>query len=315
MNKPLTSMGAALALALIAPIDPSHAAGAAPAACSGTTRAAYSACLYDGLDTFWIDTGKCRNERDEADRRDCLAEARAALQENNQLCVEQREARDDLCDDLGEAPYDPRFERRDFVNPADIGRSVAPNPWFPLVSGRTMVYRSADETIRVTFTDEVKLIDNVPCLVVRDVVEVDGELLEDTIDWYAQDIYGNVWYCGEATAEYEDGFPVNVDGSFQADVNGARPGLIMKGAPAVGDVYRQEFDLGNAEDAAEVINLHGSGTAPAASCSGTCLVTKEFTPLSPGAIEHKYYKPGVGFILQTKPGSSERLELVEIIDN
>ena len=304
-----------LALMLVGAATPEVAAGSGPAACSATTQAAYSACLFDALDTYWTDNGKCRNESEVRDRRECLADARAALPENNQQCLEQREARDGLCDALGQTPYDPRFEREDFVNPADIGHGVAPNPWFPLVSGRTMVYKSADETIRVTFTDQVRVIDNVPCLVVRDVVEVNGELLEDTIDWFAQDIYGNIWYCGEATAEYEDGFPVNTDGSFQADVDGARPGMIMKAAPAVGNVYRQEFDLGNAEDAAKVIDLHGTGTAPAASCTRNCLVTEEFTPLSPGVIEYKYYKPGVGFILQIQPASGERLELVEIIED
>lgn len=283
-------------------------------ACNATTRAAYSACLFSTLDTYQLGVGKCRNEADSADRDVCLDDARDALQEENALCRDQREARDDLCDALGQAPYDPRFESGDFVDPREIGRSIAPNPWFPLKAGRTLVYESKDETVTVTITDEVKVIDKVPCLVVRDVVEVDGELLEDTTDWFAQDVRGNVWYCGEATAEYEGGIPVNVDGSFQADVDGARPGMIMKAAPAVGDVYRQEFDLGNAEDVAKVVGLNGSATVPAGRCAGNCLVTEEFTPLSPGATENKYYQPGVGLILQTKPGSSDRLQLVKIID-
>src|SRR5262245_14921597 len=177
-----------------------------------------------------------------------------------------------------------------------------------------MVYKSRVENVRVRITNEVKVIDNVPCLVVHDTVYEDGEVTEDTIDWFAQDTQGNVWYCSEATADYVDGFPTATDRSFQADVDGARPGIIIKAVPVVGDVYRQEFDLGNAEDAAKVINLHGTATTKAASCAGTCLVTEETTPLEPGAIENKYYKPGVGFILQTSPGSNVRLELVQIID-
>lgn len=283
-------------------------------ACSNTTKAALSACLYDALDTFWIDVGKCRNESESSDQTACRAEASATLADSQQACRAERDARDDLCAELGEAPYDPRFEPADFVDPTRIGNGVAPNPWFPLIGGRTMVYRSKDETVTVTVTDDVRVIDNVPCVVVRDVVKSNGELLEDTIDWFAQDVYGNVWYCGEATAEYEDGFPVNVDGSFQADVNGARPGIIMKAAPAVGNVYRQEFDLANAEDAARVVDLHGSARTPAASCARTCLVTEEFTPLHPGASENKYYKPGVGFILQVDRETGARSELVKIVD-
>jgi hypothetical protein len=304
---------AASALAAVA--SPPVSAGPPVAnarACSATTQAAHMGCSYDGLDTYSIEIGKCENELDRSDRTTCMRTARSALNENMQLCRDQREVRDDLCDELGEGPYDPSFEPSQFVDPREIGRSVAPNPWFPLISGRTLVYRSSEEMVTVTFTDEVKVIDDVPCLVVRDVVEIDGELAEDTIDWYAQDIQGNVWYCGEATAEYEDGFPVNVDGSFQADENGARPGLIAQAAPTVGAVYRQEFDLANAEDVAEVIDLQGSASTPWASCDRTCLVTKEFTPISPDLLEHKYYKPGLGFILQENVATGERVELVEV---
>ncbi len=315
MNNYVKTACLSLALAALAGPAASHGRGSGPKACSNTTKAAFAACLNEGLDDFWIGNGKCQNESEAGDRSECFSDNRESLKEFSQECREQRSARADLCDGLGEAPYDPEFEPENFVNPDDIGGSVAPNPWLPLIAGRTLVYESPDETIEVTVTHDTKMIDDVPCRVVRDVVKVDGELLEDTIDWLAQDIHGNVWYCGEATAEYEDGFPVNTDGSFQADVDGARPGLLMKAAPAVGNIYRQEFDLGNAEDAAMVINLHGSANTPAASCAGNCLVTREFTPLSPDAEEDKYFKPGVGNILTIDLETGERTELVEIINS
>lgn len=314
INRPLAAAALALALGSVAPIQTAWASHKGARACNDTTKSALAACLYEALDDYWIGVGKCSNESEGDERGECVADERATLKEGRQECRAQREARNDLCDALGQAPYDPRFEPEDFVNPADIGGSVAPNPLFPLTAGRTLVYRSDDEEVRVEFTDEVRVVDDVPCRVVRDQVFVDGELEEDTLDWFAQDVHGNVWYCGEATAEYVDGFPVDTEGSFEADVDGARPGLIMKAAPAVGDVYRQEFDLGNAEDAARVASLTGSATVPAASCAGTCLVTEEFTPLSPGALEYKYYVPGVGLVLETQPDGSGRLELVEIID-
>jgi len=37
------------------------------------------------------------------------------------------------------------------------------------------------------------------------VVTEDGQLVEDTYDWYAQDAPGNLWYLGEDTKEYENG--------------------------------------------------------------------------------------------------------------
>lgn len=282
--------------------------------CSTTAAAAEVACVFDVLDGFWVSTGKCKNFADSGARAACLADLRNSPREGKQECREQREARVDLCKVLGEAPYDPPFVASMFVNPADIGGSVAPNPWYPLIAGQSRRYRSGDEEIIVAVTNDIALISGVPCRVVRDTVRVDGAIAEDTVDWFAQDINGNVWYCGESTAEYEDGLPVNVDGSFKAGINGAKPGIVMKVAPAVGDVYRQEFDLANAEDVAAVINLNGSATTPAASCASDCLVTKDTTPLNLDSVEHKYYKPGVGVILEVKPTTGERLELVEIVN-
>lgn len=300
----------------LAVAGPSAYATASPAkerACSKTAAAAHSACLYEGLDDFWIATGKCKNFADPDVRAECFADIKNAPRESREECREQKEARLDLCDDLGQAPYDPPFEPALFVNPADIGGSVAPNPWLPVIPGKKWVYEGHGETVTVTVTGEIALVSGVPCAVVRDTVEQDGELVEDTLDWFAQDLQGNVWYCGEATAEYEDGFPASVDGSFKAGVDGAKPGILMKAAPAAGNTYRLEFDLGNAEDAATVLTTTGSATTPGASCAGTCVVTEDFTPLSPGSSENKYYAPGVGLILEVSD-SGDRLELIEVTD-
>ncbi len=86
----------------------------------------------------------------------------------------------------------------------------------------------------------------------------------------------------------------------------------MKATPAVGDVYRQEFSLNNAEDLAKVLRVKASATVPAASCKGNCVVTRDFTPIEPGVFERKYYAPGIGSILELKPQTGDRLELVEI---
>lgn len=283
-------------------------------ACSSTATVAQTACIYEVLDDFWIATGKCKNLADLSARGECLADLKNFPKEGRQECHAQKEARLDLCEDLGEAPYDPPFEPSLFVNPADIGGSVAPNPYLPIIAGRTLVYQDGDETVTVKVTGDIKLISGVPCAVISDIVEVDGQVVENTIDWFAQDLQGNVWYCGEAVQDFEDGELVSLDGSFKAGVDGAKPGILMKAAPMVEDTYRLEFDLGNAEDTAEVLSLTGSATTPAFSCAGTCLITEDTSPLSPDALENKYYAPGVGLILETKPGTSARLELIQIID-
>jgi hypothetical protein len=149
------------------------------------------------------------------------------------------------------------------------------------------VYEGEEETVTVTVTGEFKEILGVPCAVVRDVVEEDGELVEDTYDWFAQDLEGNVWYFGEIARNYEDGELVDLEGSWTAGIDGAKIGVLMPIDSQPGAVYRQEFLLGEAEDMAEVLELGASAATPAAACDGNCLVTLEYTPLEPDGAEHK----------------------------
>ena len=281
--------------------------------CTKTANAAFIACQHDVQDTFWIARGNCHNvSESDAARAACKAEADVARTEGIETCGVQREARLDICQSLGEAPYDPAINPAKFVDPAKIGKTVPPNPYFPLVRGRIWKYKGATESVTVTVTGATRKILGVTCATVRDVVKDNGKVIEDTKDWYAQDIYGNVWYFGEISQKIEDGELVSLDGSWVAGVDRAKAGVVMKLAPKVGEVYRQEFSLGNAEDMAEVLSLTDSAKVPVAACSGNCLVTKEFQPFDPDAIEHKYYAHGIGFILEVTPSTGERLELVEI---
>lgn len=278
-------------------------------ACSSTTCAALRACRHEVEDDYWIDVGKCLNLEDENEREACMEGAHAARREALVLCREQFLARRDVCELLGRGPYDPEVEPKDFLTPAEIAAN--PNPYFPLVPGTRWVYQTADEIIEVNVTSEVKEILGVPCVVVTDVVKAGGVLIEDTIDWYTQDEDGNVWYFGEIVQNFEDGELVSLDGSWKAGVDGAKPGIVMNAVPDVDDAYRQEFALGNAEDLAEVLSVTGTESVPAASCDGDCVVTTEYTPIEPGAVAHKYYAQGVGMILEIKPDTGEREELVE----
>jgi hypothetical protein len=279
--------------------------------CSKTARAAFRACQAEALDDFWIAVGSCNNESEASERESCLDTARGEKGEAIDECPEQRDARLEVCDALGQAPYDPPIDPANFLSPAEI--AADPNPLFPLRVGSTWRYVSGDETVVVTVTDRTKEILGVTTLVVNDVEEDAGELVEDTDDYFAQDRDGNVWYFGELSRNFEDGELANLDGSWTAGVDGAKPGIIMKAEPAVGDVYRQEFFLGDAEDLAEVTAIDGTESVPAASCSGTCLVTNDFTPIEPDASEDKYYAPGVGLILEVDLEDGGRVELVEYV--
>ena len=217
--------------------------------------------------------------------------------------------REETCDKLGPAPYDPVIDPANFVAKID-------NPFFPLVPGTTFIYegQTSEGLMRDEFavTHNTRVIDGVTCVEVHDSVFTDGELTEDTLDWFAQDKDGNVWYFGENTAELEDGLISTIDGTFMAGVDGDKPGIVMKAHPAVGDFYRQEFSLGNAEDEAETLGLNASVTVPYGSFQH-CLRSEETTPLEPDALEDKFYASGVGNVLTVDEDTGERCELVQII--
>jgi hypothetical protein len=184
-------------------------------------------------------------------------------------------------------PYEVTIDPADFV-------AVIDNPFMPLKPGTKVTFDGA-ERIEIAVGTETKTILGVPTTVVRDQVFSDGELAEDTLDWYAQDRAGNVWYFGEKTAEYDEGKVVSTAGSWEGGVDGAQPGIIMLADPQVGDVYRQEFYEGEAEDLAEVTGVGGSITIPFGTFTNV-LVTEEWTPLEPDARERKTYVPGMGVV-------------------
>ena len=191
------------------------------------------------------------------------------------------------------------------------------NPWFPLEPGTTYIYRGEKDGQPsrevLTVTHRTRVIDGVPCVVIQDRLYVHGRLGERTTDWYSQDKRGNVWYFGEDTAEFDlAGRITTTSGTWRAGVDGARPGIFMFAHPRVGQSAQQEFFKGQAEDHFQVVSLHASASVPFVS-SRQALLTKEWTPLEPGTIDHKLYVRGVGTVLEeTVRGGSERAALVSM---
>jgi len=203
--------------------------------------------------------------------------------------------------------YERTLDPADFVDVVD-------NPYMPLAVGSTWTYEGESdgevETVVVEVLDERRDIGGISATVVRDTVTVAGELAEDTYDWFAQDAEGNVWYLGEDVRDFENGQVVSTDGSFEAGVGAAQPGIVMLADPQVGDAYRQEFDPGNAEDLAEVLERGGSQTVAGGSYDDV-LVTEDWNPLAPDTIENKVYAPGVGLVFEEKvAGGSGQIELI-----
>jgi len=205
-------------------------------------------------------------------------------------------------------PYSPTIEPSNFTTKID-------NPYFPLTPGTRTIYEATtqDGLQRTTteVTRDTKNIMGVDTVVVHDTVTIDNEPFEDTLDWYAQDRDGNVWYFGEATKEFKDG-SADTAGSFEGGVNGALPGVIMPGHPHVGDQYRQEYAKGVAEDTGEVLNLTGRETTPLTGPVSDLLVTKDVDLLDATAPhENKYYARSIGLILTTEAGGRDEAVKVE----
>jgi hypothetical protein len=189
------------------------------------------------------------------------------------------------------------------------------NPYMPLLPGSRWVYeeRGEDGTVLeviVTVLNRKKTVQGIEATVVRDVVKEDGTPKEDTVDWFAQDAQGNVWYLGEFVKNYENGKVVDNEGSWEAGVDGAVAGVVMPANPRVGMKYQQEFYEGEAEDRGEVLALGERATVPFGSFDNL-LKTEDTTPLEPGVREHKYYARGVGVVLVVDVAGGGREELIE----
>ena len=286
--------------------SPLRTSGGTP--CAKSAQGTYKSCQLGANADYYLALAICQNLLDSEERAACTREAAEDSKEALAECAEQNEARLEVCRDLGGGAYQPAIDPADFVAEVD-------NPYFPLTPGTTLVYESHTpeglERQEMQVTRDTRTILGVSCIVVHDVVTLEGEVVEDTLDWYAQDKAGNVWYFGEESKEYEDGELVSLGGSWKAGRDGAQPGIVMEAQPQVGDLYRQEFLPNEAEDLARVAGLNASCVVPYGSFTGL-LETRDFSPLEPDIVEQKFYAPGIGTVLEIDADGG-RNELVAII--
>jgi hypothetical protein len=202
------------------------------------------------------------------------------------------------------------------INPADFTTEID-HPYWPMKPGSRWIFRETDaegakRKVVVTVTNDTKTIMGIETRVVHDMVTEDGQVTEDTYDWYAQDSEGSLWYMGEDTKEYENGKLKTTEGSWEAGVDGALPGIILPAHPEPGMTYREEYYAGQAEDGAEILSLNAHAKVPYGS-SDHVLQTRNFTPLEPNLVEEKFYVQGVGPVLEiTVTGGSDRTELLSV---
>ncbi len=207
----------------------------------------------------------------------------------------------------------PDFSAATFSNPTQVTDSFLS---YLTETARTFVDSDEDapETIVVEVQTTTRIVNGVESLVVRDRVFADELLVEDTLDWYAQDDLGNVWYMGEEVVNYEyddDGNLIGTDngGSWEAGVDGAEPGIAMWASPVVGQPYHQEYYEDEAEDMAVIVAFNVEVELGDGTIYSNCLQILEWSELAPDALEYKYYVPGTGVVLEKPIGIDERVEL------
>lgn len=194
------------------------------------------------------------------------------------------------------------------VDPARFQAEVD-NPFFSLGSGATQVYEGEEldpesgETIEIRIESTVLPETDVVAGVEVTVVEVkdfeDGELVESTLDYYAQHSDGTVYYFGELVDEYEDGEVVGHGGQWLASEGDNQPGVFMPADPQVGNEFEQERAPGVAEDRSKVVAADQAVTTAAGTFSG-CIKTEDFDPLG-DVTEFKYYCPDIGLVREEPP--------------
>lgn len=298
----------------------------AQTACTRTADSTVKFSVAEAMADFWQTSAGCINVKDPNERSQCRRDAQDVLIDVMADIELQDAERRQICRQVGEAKYAPVIEPNQFVDFDAVlngQEALFPNPHFPLEPGTVWEYIAFDavgqeiETSRVEVLSQTREILGVQCIVVRDQVwEIengDEILVEDTQDFFAQDLEGTVWYFGETSQEFEDEQLVSLDGSWVAGQDGAQPGIIMQADPNTNGVYRQEFLPGEAEDVARVIGRDEvTVDVPAGTFSDDVVQTREWSPLEPETIEFKFYAPDVGLVLETNPDTGEELVLVEM---
>jgi hypothetical protein len=202
-------------------------------------------------------------------------------------------------------PYHPKIVAADFT-------THVTNRYWPLRPGAAWVYDGTKdhvpEHVVVTVAKETKTVLGVKCLVIHDRVTINGSLEENTTDWYAQDRSGAVWYFGEDSKDYKNGVVVSTQGTWEAGVDGAQPGVVIQGNPKPGPTYRQEYRPGVAEDMAKVLTTTAVQSVPAGAFRHV-VETYDTDPLNPDKVERKFWAPGVGAVHVVRVGGSHQEEI------
>jgi hypothetical protein len=184
-----------------------------------------------------------------------------------------------------------------FSHPRDIT-----NPYLPLASLKQDILdgKEGSKTVRIERTAKPDLHkkfkigkQTVEALAVEDREVENGELAEVAMDYFVQADDGTVLYLGEDVDEYKNGKIASHEGSWMFGKDTKTPGVMIPGHPKVGDIFKSEDVSKDINEVDEVLAIGETITTPAGAYPN-CLKLKE--TLADGAIEFKYFAPGIGCV-------------------
>ncbi len=206
-------------------------------------------------------------------------------------------------------------------------KTVGANPFFILKPGYQLILESEDERSVETVLCKTKTINldgrRIKTRVYEeramewDEDEEEWVTVEISVNWFAICKQTNdVYYFGEWSRDCEDGFDENDecegveinDGSWEAGVNGAMPGIMMPGTFLLGAKYFQEIAPPDAVDRGENAEMGLTVTDPyGGEDFAGCVMVYDTNPLAGecGEDDTKTYCPGIGLV------QDQEMELTE----
>ena len=129
-----------------------------------------------------------------------------------------------------------------------------------------------------------------------------GQLIEKTVDYFAQDKAGNVYYFGEDVNEYSNGHLVSHEGQWRLGRDTNTPGVLMPPHPKVGDTFFAENVPGIAVEKDRIVASGLTRRIGGHTFKHVIRIREHATTPKPAEVEYKTYARGTGVITEANGG-------------
>jgi len=162
------------------------------------------------------------------------------------------------------------------------------NRYLPFPVGLVNVIESSSEKVQISVLNQTQVVWGVTTRVIEEREWLKGKLNEVSRNFFVQSPNGTVCYYGE---DVFDGSGNPIGGAWRAGKNGARAGIMMPPAPAVGQTWIiEDAAKSGAYEDAVVTSIGKTFVTPAGTFKNTLHISED------GGKSQKDYAPGIGMI-------------------